>query len=87
MMNKRGGGPSDTIVSVWSWIFWVFVILIFILLFNLRSCVSGHEAGEDAIEGQIDDKIRQHDTMLAYLTTPLTYCELAEEKIKPLTHA
>lgn len=86
-MNKRGGGPSDTIVSVWSWISWVFVILVFVLLFNLRSCVSGHEAGEQAIEGQIDEKVDQHDTMLAYLTTPLNYCEKAGEEVKKLTHA
>ncbi|MBT3303671.1 hypothetical protein HN592_05325 [Candidatus Woesearchaeota archaeon] len=86
-MNKRGGGPSDTIVSVWSGIFWVFVILIFVLLFNLRSCVSGHEAGEQAIEGQLSEMVDQHDIMLTYLTTSLDYCDSLDAKTKTLTHA
>jgi len=86
-MNKKGGGPSDTLVSVWSWIFWVFVILTFVLLFNLRSCVSGHEAGEQAIEGQIDEKVDLHDEILTYLTTTLNYCDDANYEVKKLTHA
>jgi len=86
--NKKGGGPADTIVSVWSMITWVIVIIVFILLFNLRACVSGHEVGEQTVEGELDEQIDQNDIFLGYLKAKLNYCDEAKNLgVGDLTHA
>ena len=72
-MNRKGQ-VAEILVDVWSYIVWMLIILVFILLLNLRACSSGHAAGESTLKGQLIPEILENDVMLSYLQTSVKDC-------------